>query len=66
MSVPDPVRCAAEAAGYDGMFGISCSLPDGHEGLHNDDDWVEWDFVDPSQRNSKTPAQAQGVTEERN
>jgi len=46
--------CLAEAAGYDGMFGVYCELPKGHDGPHNDG-FVEWDFIDPRYRNSKTP-----------
>ncbi len=53
----EPEKCSAETAGYDGMFGIYCSLPAGHKGLHNDSDWVEWDFVDAEFRNSTDPPQ---------
>lgn len=50
--------CDAEAAGYDGLFGVACSLPLGHKGLHNDG-WTEWDFVDPELRNSIEPPQTE-------
>lgn len=48
------MKCSAKAAGYDGMFGVECSLPEGHAGPHNDGD-VEWDFVDTKWRNSDSP-----------
>ena len=37
-------KCPAQTAGYDGMFGVYCELPEGHDGLHNDGH-VEWRFV---------------------
>jgi hypothetical protein len=54
-TTPTEQKCNAEAAGYDGMFGVYCELPAGHLGPHNDG-FVEWDFVDPDFRNSDDPA----------
>lgn len=34
-------QCDAEAAGYDGMFGVYCDRPKGHDGLHCDG-MIEW------------------------
>ncbi len=47
-------ECDAEAAGYDGMFGVYCTLPAGHTGPHKDSE-IEWDFVDPKYRNQAVP-----------
>ncbi|MCW2601851.1 MAG: hypothetical protein JWM02_3680 [Frankiales bacterium] len=35
------LECEAETGGYDGMFGLYCQLPEGHEELHLDGD-IEW------------------------
>ncbi len=35
-------KCSAEAAGYDGMFGIYCNRPSGHSGFHLDTDYIAW------------------------
>lgn len=38
-------KCEAEAAGYDSWFGIYCSRPAGHEGPHEQDGYIRWEFV---------------------
>lgn len=38
-------QCPAEAGGYDGLWGVYCVRPKGHNGQH-DDGYVRWEFSD--------------------
>lgn len=51
-------QCDAQFAGYDGMFGVYCERPQGHDGLHKDGTVRWWDLRDgplPSESDAAAP-----------